>query len=99
MQEASTATLIKVQYLAITGPQTAANGLSFFNTLGIRKCTVIIAAGEIPIAAMAGGYSQFPSTIHVAVGPGAPGTPVTTVDTTSPATIQARVREIVANAA
>lgn len=99
MQDASLATLIKVQHLAVNGPQTAANGLTYFNTLGVRKCTVIIAVGDAPVAAMADGYPQFPHTRHVAIGGDTRGRPLTTVDTSSPATIQSQVREIVAQAA
>ncbi|MBT8224647.1 MAG: hypothetical protein HKP61_02980, partial [Dactylosporangium sp.] len=68
MQEASLATRIKVQYLAITGPQTEANGLSYYNSLGLRKCTVIIAAGPVPVATAMAGAARFPDIEHVTVG-------------------------------
>src|SRR3954470_22300807 len=42
LQNASVASLIKVQHLAITGPQNAANGLTYYNTLGVQHCTVIV---------------------------------------------------------
>jgi hypothetical protein len=99
MQEASTATLIKVQQLSIIGPQTTANGLSYLNTLGAQRCTVIIAAGPAPVAAMVEGRAQFPNIVFVAVGGDTKGSAITTVDTSSPATIQANVRDIVARAA
>jgi len=99
MQEASLATLIKVQHLAITGPQNSANGLSYFNALGMQNCTVIIATGHAPVAAMVEGHDRFPHTKHVAVGGDTADTPLTTVAAESPATIQARIREIVATAA
>jgi hypothetical protein len=99
MQEASVATLIKVQYLAITGPQTAANGLSYFNTLGVQRCTVIIAAGDVPVAAMSLGYQRFPNVQHVAIGGDPKGAPITRVDPGTPATIQSTVKDVVAKAA
>jgi hypothetical protein len=99
MQEASLKTLIKVQYLAITGPQNAANGLSYFNTLGTQNCAVIIAAGPAPVAAMVEGHARFPRIKHVAIGGEVRDGPVTTVDNSSPATVQAQVREIVAHVA
>jgi hypothetical protein len=68
MQEASLESRIKVQYLAITGPQTAANGASYYNTLGLRKCTIILAAGETPVAAMVIGADQFSGIDNIAIG-------------------------------
>ncbi|MGI5239672.1 hypothetical protein [Dactylosporangium sp. CA-139066] len=100
MQDASVATLIKVQHLAITGPQTAANGLTFYNTLGVQRCTVIIAAGDVPVAAMAAGYANFPSAKHVAVGGGdVRNKPITVVDASTPDAIRSGVKAIVAAAA
>jgi hypothetical protein len=90
---------IKVQQLAVIGPQNAANALTYFNTLGVRKCTVIIAAGDIPVAAMAEGYAQFPSSKHVAIGGDPRDKPLIMVDGGPPATVQARIRELVAKVA
>jgi hypothetical protein len=99
MQDASLATLIKVQHLAITGPQTAANGLTYYNTLGVQKCTVIIAAGDVPVAAMAQGYASFPSVKQVAIGGNTQDKPITVVDTSTPDSIRNGVKSIVAAAA
>lgn len=97
MREASAETAVKVQYLAIAGPQTAANGLSYFNTLGVQRCTVIVAVGDVPVAAMMDGHARFPDIRQVAVG-GAPAEPITAVDTSSPSSIEDGVREVVTNA-
>lgn len=97
MQEASANGSVKAQYLAITGPQTPANGLSYFNTFGVQRCTVIVAVGDIPVAAMMDGQARFPDIRLFAVG-GAPADPITAVDTSSPSSVQDGVREIVANA-
>ncbi|WP_238009174.1 hypothetical protein KZZ52_26080 [Dactylosporangium sp. AC04546] len=99
MREASEATLIKVQYLAITGPQTPANGLTFYNTLGGQRCTVIVAAGDLPVAAMVQGLSSFPQIKQVTIGGDPQGKPVTVIDPTRPDTIAAGVKSVVAAAA
>jgi hypothetical protein len=76
--------LIKVQYLSIGGPQTAANGLAYFNSLGVQKCTVIVAVGAAPVAALNQGRAQFPQVRYLTVGgPGAD------IDDSSPETIRA----------
>ncbi|WP_432841100.1 hypothetical protein [Dactylosporangium sp. CA-092794] len=99
MQDASLATLIKVQHLAISGPQTAANGLTYYNTLGVQHCTVIIAAGDVPVAAMTLGIDTFPAIRHVAVGGDPKGKAVSVVDDSSPASIRSGVKALVAAAA
>lgn len=98
MQEASVETLVKVQHLAIIGPQTPANGVTYYNTLGVQKCTVIIAAGQVPVAAMVDGLQSFPAIKHFAVGGDATSTSVTAVDATSPQTIKAGSRAAVSAA-
>jgi hypothetical protein len=114
MQQASVDTHIKVQYLTITGPQTSGNGLSYYNTLGIRGCTVIIAAGPVPVAAMTAGHRQFRAIQHVAIGGAATPEPnpashapaadpagsptITTVPPDSLSDVQRRIQEIVTKA-
>jgi hypothetical protein len=71
-----------VQYLAISGEQTATNGLPYFNSLAQQKCAVIVAAGPIPVEAMKQGKARFPGIQYVAVG--APGdNSVTSVEPTA----------------
>ncbi|MEV6630471.1 hypothetical protein AB0M54_06940 [Actinoplanes sp. NPDC051470] len=67
MREVSDRELIKVQYLSISGPQTAANGLGFFNSLGTQRCGTIIAVGAAPIAALNEGRAQFPDITYITV--------------------------------
>lgn len=98
MQEASVQTLVKVQHLAITGPQTPANGTTYYNTLGVQKCTVIIAAGPIPVAAMTDGLQAFPNIKHFAVGGDTQGKPITTIDAATPQTIKAGTHAAVSGA-
>ena len=96
MQEASLANRVQVQYLAIAGPQTADNGVTFFNTLGTQRCSVIVAAGPVPVASMVQGYKQFPGVRFVAVG-GDPGSaPLAVVNAGSPDSIRSGVKDAVA---
>src|SRR5262249_44963819 len=97
-QETSAQNLVKVQHLAITGPQTTANGLTYYNTLGAQKCTVIIAAGPVPVAAMVEGSATFPAIKHFAVGGATKDKPITVVDDSSKDTIKAGVRAAVMTA-
>jgi hypothetical protein len=99
IQEASEATLIKVQHLAISGPQTPENGLTFYNSLGVQRCTVIVAAGAVPVAAMTSGYRKFPGSKHAVVGGNAAEESITAVDTSSPETIRSGVKAAVSTAA
>jgi hypothetical protein len=91
MRRASDATLIKVQYLSITGPQTAANGLSYFNSLGVQKCATIVAVGDAPIAALSMGREQFPAIRYIVVGRAPAGAAVTKIDSSVPDTIESGV--------
>jgi hypothetical protein len=68
LRQVSDQQLVKVQYLSITGPQTAANGLAYFNSLGMQKCTTIVAVGSAPIAALNQGRAQFPDVEYITVG-------------------------------
>jgi hypothetical protein len=68
MQDASLATRAKVQYLAVTGPQTVDNAVTFVNTLAQTHCNLIIAAGDIPDGAVQKAAPTFPTTAFYAVG-------------------------------
>lgn len=48
MQSASAATSAQVTYLAIQGPDTESNAETFVNTLALRHCDLVLAAGELP---------------------------------------------------
>jgi basic membrane lipoprotein Med (substrate-binding protein (PBP1-ABC) superfamily) len=99
MQEASLATLIKVQYLSVSGPQTPANAAAYFNSLALQKCALIIAIGEAPISAMVEGHSRFPDPRYVAIGGNTKDAPVTAVQATSPDGIRAATKKLVSEAA
>ncbi|MBQ1066441.1 MULTISPECIES: hypothetical protein [Micromonospora] len=68
MQAVSTAQLIKVQYLAVDGPQTTANALAYFNTMALEGCGVVVAVGQAPVAAVEEGKGRFPEIRYVTVG-------------------------------
>lgn len=84
MQDASFATHAKVQYLAITGPQTIDNGITFLNSLAQSGCDMIYAAGEIPVATVDKGAPQFPGKKFFPTGAGAPQRNVTPIQAPTP---------------
>lgn len=98
MQEASLASHIKVQYLAVHGPQTMANALTYFNTLGVQNCTMILAAGPTPVDAMVHGHAQFPDIAHVAVGGDATDPKITAIPSVPGAQIRPEVTKVVSTA-
>jgi hypothetical protein len=99
MQHASVTYSVKVQYLSVTGPQTAANAGAYFNSLALQRCAMILAAGDAPIGAMMEAKARFSGIVYVAIGgpPGALG--VTTVETSPPEAVQAWVDSVVSVAA
>jgi len=68
MQEVSVAKSVRVQYRAIVGEQSAANGLPYFNSLAQQKCAVIVAAGPVPLASMQAGMAKFTGIRYAVVG-------------------------------
>lgn len=68
MQSASLATRAKVEYLAVTGPATEANAAIFVNTLVMRQCNVVLAAGPAEVAAASAQARALPHVRFVTVG-------------------------------
>jgi hypothetical protein len=64
----------------------------------VQKCTLIVAAGPTPVAAMVEGYKQFPDVRMVAVAGDTKGAPITAIDGPA-ASIQSGVRAVVEKAA
>lgn len=99
LQEASLSTRAKVQYLAVTGPQTVENAVPFLNSLAQTGCNLIFAAGDVPVAAVEQAAATFPSArffpvgsaVGVPVDPGAARGNVTPVVGTTPAEVSAAV--------
>jgi hypothetical protein len=99
MQDASTAKLIKVQYLSVSGPQTSANALSYFNSLALQKCTLIVAVGDVPVAAMVEGSGRFTDIRYIAVGGDTKGASISKIELTSNSVVRSTVNAAVADVA
>jgi hypothetical protein len=93
MQDASLTTHIKIQYLAISGPQTVDNAVVFVNTLAQRNCDVVIAAGAVPATAVTKAAATFPKTAFYTVGATTNAPHVTRIDTTDPAAVRAAISQ------
>lgn len=78
MQDVSTATHVRVQYLAVAGAQTVANARTFVASLAQARCAVVLAAGDVPVAAVAEAAPTFTAVRFVTVG-GNPGPNITVV--------------------
>jgi basic membrane lipoprotein Med (substrate-binding protein (PBP1-ABC) superfamily) len=94
MQNASLATGVKVQFLAVVGPQTPENAVTFLNSLAQARCDLIFAAGELPVAAVGLGAGAFPNGRFYVVGGGRPTTNVTRID----GDVSSEVRKVVSTA-
>jgi hypothetical protein len=84
MQDASLQTRAKVQYLEVTGEQTADNAVTFLNSLAQGGCDLVFAAGDLPVQAVALGAKTFPGKRFVTVGGSAPEPNVSRVDAVTP---------------
>jgi hypothetical protein len=93
LQDASLTTHAKVQYLAITGPQTTENGLTFLNTLAQTGCNLIFSAGDTPNASVDHGAAQFPQKHFYPVSGGIPAANVTPIHANTPDTVRAAVAQ------
>ena len=96
MQEASLSTRAKVQYLSIAGEQTVANASTFVASQAQGGCDLILAAGQLPVAAVEGSAGTFPKNAFLVVGGTAKGN-ISTVDG-SPAEVQSGVKRIITDA-
>jgi basic membrane lipoprotein Med (substrate-binding protein (PBP1-ABC) superfamily) len=73
LEDASLKTGSKVSYLAVPGPATAANAISFVGSLVVRKCGVIVALGTPEQAAVLTDAPRFPGVRFVIAGVGISG--------------------------
>lgn len=67
MQDASLKTLGQARYLSIGGDQDVANARSYVNTLILGNCAVIVAAGRLPVQAVAAVAREHPNQRFVIV--------------------------------
>ncbi|GGR98466.1 hypothetical protein GCM10010169_48820 [Micromonospora fulviviridis] len=80
MQEASVSSLVKVQYLAVNGPQTVDNARSHVASLAGSQCGLVIAAGPAQIDAVVAAAPTFPQVRFITVGGSAAAANVTAID-------------------
>ncbi|MFJ8580373.1 hypothetical protein [Micromonospora sp. NPDC093277] len=96
MQDASLATLTKIQYLSVIGAQTTDNAGTFVASLVQSQCDLVILAGEVPVSAAGASSGRFPEQRFVAVGdqPGETRSNLTWL-TGSPETLRGKVDDVV----
>ena len=94
MQSASVATLVRVQYLPVLGAQTPENAVTFFNTLAVQNCALIVAAGDAPVRAVLAGKGQFPGIRYVLVGNATADGSVTVVPAAPPEVVTSTVDSV-----
>lgn len=86
MQGASRITHEKVSYLTLQGADTAGNAGIYINTLALRGCNIILAAGALPDQGVADRAAAYPKLRFIAItGPAAASATGTTATTGSPA--------------
>jgi basic membrane lipoprotein Med (substrate-binding protein (PBP1-ABC) superfamily) len=70
MQAASLQTSGKVSFLAVSGPDTAANAVPYVNTLIQRQCNLVLAVGASQVAAARQQAAVFPKVQFVVIDAG-----------------------------
>jgi basic membrane lipoprotein Med (substrate-binding protein (PBP1-ABC) superfamily) len=99
MQAASLRTNGKVSYLSINGEDNESNAETYINTLTQRQCTLILAVGDSPVAAVRSTATRFPST-RFAVVDNQPSTAnITAIPAGTPKDVTAAVQNLVTRAA
>lgn len=68
MEDASLRTHAKVSYLAVAGPATKANALTFLGSLLVMRCDVIVAADSAEQSAVLADASRYPAVRFVVAG-------------------------------
>ncbi len=70
MQDASGETKAQVSFLSVMGPATVTNAQSYANTLVQRKCSMLLASGDLPVQALRAIAPANPKVRFVVVGDG-----------------------------
>lgn len=99
MQAASLATSGKVSYLAVAGPDTAANAVPYVNTLVQRRCDLVLAVGPSEVAAAREQAATFPKVAFVVVDAAPSKGNVTAVAPGKSADVTTAVQSLVTTAA
>ncbi|WP_435091618.1 hypothetical protein [Micromonospora aurantiaca (nom. illeg.)] len=79
MQEASVSSLVKVQYLAVNGPQTVDNARNHVASLAGSRCGLVIATGPAQIDAVVAAAPSFPKVRFVTIGGSATAANITVI--------------------
>ncbi len=95
MQEASSATRVKIQYLEVNGPQTAANAESFLASLVQSRCDLILTVGAAPVGALRATAARFPSVQFVGIGGGVAAENVSVMEADGPDVVRRKASELV----
>jgi hypothetical protein len=74
MQDAAAVTSVRTQFLVLPDEQTPANAAPYLAGLVARRCSVIIAAGEAPVASVYADAAKFPQVVFLVIG-GSTATP------------------------
>jgi hypothetical protein len=98
LQDASTATQAKIQYLAVVGPQTIENAQTFLNGLTQANCSAIFGAGELATATIDTVASDHPEAQFLAVSADASHSNVTAIAPGTPEQIRRAVRDALTQA-
>ncbi|MEO3928589.1 hypothetical protein ABGB07_32725 [Micromonosporaceae bacterium B7E4] len=94
MQEASAASLVRVQYLPVNGPQTTQNATVYLNSLASRRCGAIIAVGQAPVDATADVAGKHPEVRFMIVGTSTSVPGIRALDPASPETLRTELNEL-----
>ncbi|WP_436521518.1 hypothetical protein [Actinoplanes sp. HUAS TT8] len=95
MSETSAATLVRVQYLSVIGPQDAGNAGTYLASLAAGRCSIVVAVGDAQVAAVAPTAKTFPAVSFVSVGGGTAGDNVTVVPDSSADTLRDEIKRLV----
>ncbi|GAA2904210.1 hypothetical protein Acy02nite_85610 [Actinoplanes cyaneus] len=98
MQQISETTLVRVQNLPVSGPQTVDNAKGFVNSLTAVKCGVIVAVGGPQTAAVDHVASANPQVTFISVGGGTAAGNVQVVDAAgAPDAVSTELQELARN--
>lgn len=68
LQQGSLETLVKVSYVAVSGPQEVDNAATFVAGLVQGRCDLLVAVGEVPVKAVSASAPNFPDQRFAVVG-------------------------------
>ena len=95
MQDASTVTHVRVQYLAVAGEATVGNALPYLASLLQRRCAVVAVVGAAEAAAVEARAVNYPVVRFVVVDGSGMGGNVTTLTGLPAGQLRDRVRDLV----